>query len=79
MIWDRVKSMTINMFIIIFFDSYQKYRTVQFRITFGKPKEIHLNGRKYQTSSNFFETPTQKHTRRLLLIKKVSEYEKHFP
>ena len=48
-------------------------RTVQFGITFGKHAKIYLKDRKCQMSSNFFETPTQQHIRRLLLVKKVSE------
>ena len=48
-------------------------RIVQFGITFGKHAENYLKDRKYEMSSNLFETPTQQHIRRLLLVKKVSE------
>ena len=71
-LWDRVKCMTINMFFVNFL-LLLEVRTVQFGITFGKHAEIYLKDRKYQMSSNFFETPTQQHIRRLLLVKKVLE------
>ena len=54
-------------------------RTVQFGITFDKPVEIHLNDGKYQTGSKFFETLTQKHIHRLLLVKKFQRMKGIFP
>ena len=53
-------------------------RTIHFGIRYGKHVEIHLNDRKYQTSSKIFETPPKQRICRLLLVKKVSECETYF-
>ena len=71
----RVKCMTTNMFFVIFFDSYWKYAQFNLELLSISTQKFILMIEKYQM---YFETPTQQHIRRLLLVKKVSEYEKYF-
>ena len=58
-----------------FFDSYWKYAQFNLELLSISTQKFILMIEKYQM---YFETPTQQNICRLLLVKKVSECEKHF-